>query len=344
MSSLKKQFAASFFFRFVITICLCCIFVSPAFRAEILTEPAEIIEKNCYSHTLAAMRGWNYEKYKATLRIADQVGVIHSQQKEYCQNLLDECDTNAIVFTQNLRDTMPLMYLQHVEKIRQDVAILPITLLDEPWFLNVMKQDGRFVFNTPGFDLDRSEIIQFPTHDILPERYEVDPPPRICREYGVDSSQNKIVLNLDEGWISWESDCSPKSMQLVLNVLAKNRWRRPVFISSACDSSLLKQIQNRLRCEGLVFRILPYQNLDQHLNFAWQKVEALFTNPDHFVQSRDALKRSEKTNPTYHKLAHLLVLHKQDTDNAQGVQELLSVLSANIGYQYIVHPKPIEGY
>ena len=86
-------------------------------------------------------------------------------------------------------------------------------------------------------------------------------------------------------------------------------------------------------------RVLPYQNPDQQLDFAWQKIEALFTNPDHFIQSRDALKRSEKTIPTYHKLAHLLVQHKQYTNDAQNIEGFLSTLSENIRFQYIGAPE-----
>jgi hypothetical protein len=234
------------------------------------------------------------------------------------------------------------MYLQHIEKIRQDVAILPVTFLDDPWYLNLLKQGDSFIYNPPEVALNRNEIIHLNSQDNLPDRYEVGIPKTVCREYQIDSSQKIIRLDLEDGWHALQATYSLESMKIVLNLLAENQWRRPVLVSSACDSTWLRQIQNRLQCEGLAFRILPCRSPYQKMDYAWQKIESLLRNPKRFIHYRETSKQFPDTvdscRKDYFNLAEKLIQHKRLTKDSKVVHEILSLLSDNIGFSYLIAP------
>jgi tetratricopeptide (TPR) repeat protein len=100
----------------------------------ILALPILALNKNWHSHN---NRRGNYYPY------------------DYAWNLLQSCDKDAILFTNGDNDTFPLWFLQTVEKIRQDVRVVNLSLINTNWYIKQMKHQWGVPISFTDKEIDR---------------------------------------------------------------------------------------------------------------------------------------------------------------------------------------------
>lgn len=241
--------------------------------------------------------------------------------RDIARNYLMSCEPNAILFTYGDNDTYPLWYCQEVENIRPDVRVVNLSLLGTDWYATQMKQkmndsdplpinipDSKFQLgvreyiqfhdmNIDGYT-DLSEIINFVTLDsdnvklasgsgnkinFFPTKKFSVPVDKkiILQNFKLKKENtNKIVSEL-----KWElpSDYMYKGDMLVLDIIANNKWRRPIYFAITVPKSKYLGLEKYFRNEGFAYQLMPIDatNNTNNLFEGYINTDILYDNMMH---------------------------------------------------------------
>jgi hypothetical protein len=215
---------------------------------------------------------------------------------DFARNLLSSCAPNAILFTGGDNDTFPLWYVQEVEGFRTDVRVCVQTYLGTDWYIQQLKRKTNksdalpFSLDTNNYASGKNEYIPFfeipsvKTGINLKEYLElvkqdnkaIQVPltsgdmtsilPSSVLFLPVDvngvskmnmiSNSLKPFLSDSMSWTIGKEDLY-KSDLVMLDIIASNNWKRPVYFSSTMGNSNNLGLKEYLQLEGYAYRLLP---------------------------------------------------------------------------------------
>ena len=205
--------------------------------------------------------------------------------RDDAKNYLESCAPNAILFSFGDNDTYPLWYAQEVEKVRPDIRIINTSLLGIDWYINQLRykinqsdsidviwgpdqiigtkrQQLQYVASQNAdknayydlYDVMKNVIGKEDNPMILPVRkFKVPVDTALVRSNGTlnadDPVANEMLIDLPD------ADANPTRDQLIiLNVIASNKWKRPIYFTSPQVGLGLEQY---MRKDGQTYRLVP---------------------------------------------------------------------------------------
>jgi len=215
--------------------------------------------------------------------------------RDFSADYLNSCDKNGLLFTNGDNDTFPLWYDQEVEGIRTDVRVVNLMLASGTWYIDQMFKKTYDSEPLP-FSLDQAQY-QPGTNDIIPyydigmegyvELQEVidfiksdDPKTFIPLQNGQKMKffpSRKIKLTVDKeacirngivpeylrekmvDTIYWTIKSSElyKNDLMLLDIIASDNWRRPLYFASASSVSHCFNVDSFCLVEGWAYKFMP---------------------------------------------------------------------------------------
>ena len=215
---------------------------------------------------------------------------------DFAKNLLNSCAPNAILFTGGDNDTFPLWYVQEVEGFRTDVRVCVQTFLGADWYIRQLKRkinksealplsldtnsyafgknDYLPFYEIPGVKSginlkeylqlirQQNKAIQVPltsgeTASILPSSVLFLPvDTKEVQKMNIVKKELLPMLTDSMSWTIGKSDLY-KGDLVMLDIIATNNWKRPVYFSSTMGSSNNLGLKEYMQLEGYTYRLLP---------------------------------------------------------------------------------------
>lgn len=210
-------------------------------------------------------------------------------------NYLKSTDKNAILFTYGDNDSFPVWYSQDVEGVRPDVRVANLSYIQAGWYIEMMRQKAWESDPLP-FSLGPDKYIegkrnQIPVDDRLGKPISLK---QAVEFAGLDNRQamiditgkgdylnylpsNKFIIDVDRDVVLGNGTVKPyfadsllvpmiweypetdafKGDLAIMDILATNGWKRPVYFSTTVPSSQYKGLDRFFIREGLAYRVAP---------------------------------------------------------------------------------------
>ncbi len=183
---------------------------------------------------------------------------------DYSYNLLQSCEPDAILFTNGDNDTFPLWFLQYVYKIRTDVRVVNLSLLNTQWYIKQLRdQEPHVPINLTDSEVNQLTGIYWPDPKII----KIPIPQEVYQKELEDLEQRKefalkAVTNPPEITFELGPTYLGKAIRIqdwmILNIIASNQFKKPIYFAVTVSKESMLNMDNYLRMDGLVYKLITY--------------------------------------------------------------------------------------
>ncbi|MBM4168604.1 MAG: hypothetical protein FJ215_05550 [Ignavibacteria bacterium] len=180
------------------------------------------------------------------LRIARAKNGLPDWLIEYGKNVLRSCEQSSILFTSGDAEANAIFYAQAIDRVRTDVTVIPIPLLNHPDFLLQLKRGIRDYLVPAPMSWGEQQILAG-----RPYRWKT-------RNITVPGMAGQILTYPVTSDITMESRTYLSlAKSAIIDIIRTNRWRRSIHFSLAAPVWSYNDLTRSLEIFGLTLRFVP---------------------------------------------------------------------------------------
>lgn len=233
--------------------------------------------------------------------------------RDLAKDYLESCAPNAILFTFGDNDTYPLWYAQETEGIRPDIRVINYSLLGIDWYINELRYKVNqsapidVIWSAEQIEGSKRDYAMYRPKPNIPEDRFYDLFDLMKNYVGSDDRTKmedrgngeplstfpvrKFSVPVDKAFVLANKTVNPtdsivnemrfelpkssmmKNDMAVLNIIAANKWNRPIYFTNPQIELGFDQF---LRRDGLSHRLIPVQNSRVNTNWMQEKAMNVF--------------------------------------------------------------------
>lgn len=196
--------------------------------------------------------------------------------RNFAISLLESCEPDAILFTNGDNDTYPLWYVQHVEGVRRDVRVINLALLNADWYIEQLREacfdaaplsfaitPAQYMNSEYNVSYVKGGTLQMNLSEALDSLYSEQNNITIGDKSYHYLPTNHIFITIKKrggeksDTVSWslEEYALTKSDMMLLEILARNTMKHPVYFSSFSIQNPVG-LQDCLLQTGLAYKMV----------------------------------------------------------------------------------------
>ncbi len=229
------------------------------------------------ARAIGALQNEDKHRYKTAYRMAFKYEAFPLWLLEYGRNILNSCDKNAVLFVGGDAEFNPSQYLQVVEHFRTDVTVIPIALLDRPWYVETLCKGVAGVLKKAPLGFTHEQILNMHPYkwDTLTITIPIS-----------DALKNELQLS-PAATMKWnilpdlKSDRGPRlsaGRAVLANIVETNKWQRPICFSLGCHPYFLAGLDDYFQLYGVVNRLLPVKTKNSIYRISPRRVEKILSD------------------------------------------------------------------
>jgi tetratricopeptide (TPR) repeat protein len=307
--------------------------------------------------------------------------------RDFAANYLNSCEQNGIIFTNGDNDTFPLWYAQEVEGIRTDVRVVNLSYLSADWYLDQMhrkayksdplpftftrdqvlqgKRDIVYLIDRIKEPVDLKQALEFVASDdpqtkTLPNyteridyipaktfKLDIDTATVFANNYLAPNEKSKVVSQMQ--W-TINQNYVTKAGMLVLDLIAHNNWKRPVYFAVTVSHDNYLNLDNYMQINGMTYKVLPIKqdapmgdiqniNVDTTYNNMMNKFRWGGINNSKVYLDENNLRMLSNLRNMFAKLADALISENKLDSALKVANKAMEVMPDNcVPYNYFVIP------
>jgi hypothetical protein len=302
----------------------------------------------CSGNAFLAMQNYDLDKLKHFYKLAYDIGAYPAWLVELGKNMLNSCDSNAILFAGGNTDFDICSYLQLHQDYRTDVTVIPIGNIDRPWYVKFLREglEG-------GVKKIELNLTDYQIYDIHPYKWdttEVEIPisKMNLKKYGLDgdyimywSVAPDLTSNRDHSKIKGEevkkrTYLSPQRA-ILLKIVEDNLNSRPIYFSNMTNNVFFGGLNEYFTNCGLVSELTPLKTDRTEFENDINKIEIL-VNDKNFMQYstivNNDIPRISGVVFGYHNSLLILAEYYNNNDQKEKITKLKDFFVKNLAIGY----------